>query len=366
MLADAVPLSSLRRALIIKLRHHGDVLLVSPVLSVLKKYAPQADIDALVYSETADMLTLHPALARLHTIDRNWKSEGLVAWWQHESRLMRSLRERRYDLIVHLTDHWRGARIARATGARWSVAPVVADRGRQWERSFTHLVATPRAGRRHVVEAGLDALRRIGIQPTVDERWLTLVPGEAATRRAGELLAARGLAERGFIHVHPSSRWFFKCWPVDHMAELIGRLQARGHAVLLTAAPDRDELAMVDAIQRRLATPAQSLAGELGLKELAAVSARATLFVGVDSAPMHIAAAMRTPVVALFGPSGEGHWHPWTPDYRVVAENGYTCRPCGIDGCGGGKVSDCLVTLAPARVLAACEELLGKPPAADH
>jgi heptosyltransferase-3 len=139
---------------------------------------------------------------------------------------------------------------------------------------------------------------------------------------------------------------------------LITALQAKGHAMLLTAAPDAAETAMIAAIQQRLATPAASLAGELSLKELAAVTARAALFVGVDSAPMHIAAAMRTPVAAIFGPSGEGHWHPWTPHYRVIADNSYTCRPCGIDGCGGGKVSDCLVTLEVGRVLAACEELL--------
>jgi heptosyltransferase-3 len=358
MLADAIPLAGLRRALVIKLRHHGDVLLASPVLSVLKNHAPQLDIDALVYAETADMLALHPALDRLFVIDRAWKRAGALARLGQEARLLHQLRSRDYDLVVHLTEHWRGAWIARLCRTRWSVAPAVAGRGRRWSKAFTHLVAQPRGTRRHVVEAGLDALRRIGIQPASDERALTLVPGAAAEARVAALLDEYGIVSGGFIHLHPGSRWLFKCWPAERTAALVERLQTAGWPVLCTAAPDPAERALIDAIQRRLAKPAVSLAGQLTLKELAALTARARLFVGVDSAPMHIAAAMGTPVVALFGPSGEGHWGPWTPRHRVVANNGYTCRPCGIDGCGGGKLSDCLVSLPEDWVMRACLELL--------
>jgi heptosyltransferase-3 len=67
---------------------------------------------------------------------------------------------------------------------------------------------------------------------------------------------------------------------------------------------------------------------------------------------------MGTPVVALFGPSGEAEWGPWQVPHRVVSSAVHPCRPCGIDGCGGGKVSDCLVTLPLQRVLRAVDELL--------
>lgn len=77
---------------------------------------------------------------------------------------------------------------------------------------------------------------------------------------------------------------------------------------------------------------------------------------------MHIAAAVGTPAVALFGPSGEDLWGPWGVPrigrHIVVASEGYSCRPCGLDGCGGGKVSDCLVTLDERRVWTAVNELL--------
>ncbi|HZV53747.1 MAG TPA: putative lipopolysaccharide heptosyltransferase III [Rhodocyclaceae bacterium] len=358
MVPDPLPLHELRRALVIKLRHHGDVLLASPVLSVLKNRAPQIEVDALVYADTAEMLSLHPALAQLFVIDRQWKRLGLVAQISREAALLRDLRARRYDLVIHLTEHWRGAWITRLSDARWSVAAEVRGRGKFWRRSFTHLVRQPRAGGRHVVETNLDALRRLGLYPQMDERRLVMVPGIEAELEVDALLGPLKLSSKGFVHVHPASRWQFKCWPAEKMAELIGRLQADGWPVLLTAGPDSGELAMIEAIQARLTQPALSLAGRLSLKQLAALTARARLFVGVDSAPMHIAAAMQTPVVALFGPSGDNLWGPWTARQRVIANNDYGCRPCGIDGCGGSKVSDCLVTLPVESVLAACRDLL--------
>jgi heptosyltransferase-3 len=356
-LRDAVPPGEIRRALVIKLRHHGDVLVSSPVFSVLKAHAPQVEIDALVYADTAEMLTLHPAIARVHSIDRKWKKLGLVGQFRAEKALYDQLQAAGYDLIIHLTEHWRGAWLCRLLKPRWSVGPVVAGRNKYWQRSFSHLQTTPANARRHMVETNLDALRRIGIQPTPDERRMTLVPGPAAEAQVTEHLAGFGLPGGDFIHIHPASRWFFKCWPVARMAALVERLQAEGHAVVLTAAPSADEQRMLAAIQARLSKPAFSLSGQLSLKELAALTRRAKLFIGVDSAPMHIAAAVGTPVVALFGPSGDQQWGPWGVPCRVIASQRHPCRPCGLDGCGSGKVSDCLDSLSVEEVLAAVHEL---------
>ncbi len=96
--------------------------------------------------------------------------------------------------------------------------------------------------------------------------------------------------------------------------------------------------------------------GRLSLNELAALTAQAALFIGVDSAPLHIAAPVGTPIVAMFGPSSEITWGPWMVEHRVVT-TAHLCRPCGHDGCGGGKVSECLTTLLVERVLAAVREI---------
>ncbi|MEI7614211.1 MAG: putative lipopolysaccharide heptosyltransferase III [Betaproteobacteria bacterium] len=360
MLKDAIPLDTLQRVLVIKLRHHGDVLLTSPVISALKKYAPQAEIDALIYADTAEMLSLHPALSEIHLIDRNGRRQGLAAYIRAEWQLLKALRSRHYDLIVHLTDHPRGAWITRLCGARWAVARRVGGRGNWWNKAFTHFLTTPRNALRHTAELNLDALRRLGLYPAPNERNLSLVPGPDAEARIASLLKELGCEATAFIHIHPASRWHFKCWPADSMAALINRLNQEGHLVILTAAQDSAEMRMIEVIQSKLERPALSLEGKLSLKELAALTARARLFIGVDSAPMHIAAAMGTPTVALFGPSGDKEWGPWKVAHRVVTSATHPCRPCGIDGCGGSKVSDCLVTLPIERVHQAVLELLSE------
>lgn len=357
MLEDAVPLDDLRRALVVKLRHHGDVLLATPVFSALKARAPRLEIDALVYDDTAPMLEHHPAIAQVHTVGRAWRETGfarLVREWQ----LYRRLKSRGYDLIVHLSEHPRGAWLARTLGARYSVAPGYSGRSRFWRRSFSHRFALPLNARRHMVEWNLDALRRIGVQPAEEVRKLVFVPGAQAEQRARELLAEHGLRAREFVHLHPASRWNFKCWTAQANAELVDRLAALGLPVLVTAAPDPRELALVADILGRVQAKPVNLAGRLSVRELAALAGQAKLFVGVDSMPMHLAAALGTPVVALFGPSGEFEWGPWRVAHAVVASDAHPCRPCGRDGCGGSKVSECLTTLPVERVFAAAQRLL--------
>ena len=348
MVRDAVPLRDCGRALVVKLRHHGDVLLAAPVLSVLKAHAPRMEVDALVYDDTAPMLEGHPALSQLHALGRKWRSAGTLDRLSQEWKLFRSLRGRRYDLLVHLTEHPRGAWLRRMLGTRFSVAPIMPDRGVFWRRSFSHLY--PLIGNRHRVEVNLDALRRIGIQPGLDERRVEFVPGAQARSRVERLVP-----RTGFIHMHPASRWRFKCWPAERNAELADRLAADGRQVVLTSAPD--ETSFIDEILQKASSAPLNLAGQLSLKELGALTARASLFIGVDSMPMHLAAAMGTPTVALFGPSSEVEWGPWNVARRIVT-TAHSCRPCRVDGCGGGKLSECLTLLPVDAVYTAARELL--------
>jgi heptosyltransferase-3 len=357
MVPDAADLSRIQRALVIKLRHHGDVLLTSPVFQTLKNRAPHIEIDALIYRDTREMLALHPAIDTVHSIDREWKRTGMLSQGGHEWALLRALMRRHYDLVIHLTDHPRGAWLTRLLRPAYSVAarkdvPF-------WSGSFTHLYPVPQYTPRHTVEINLDALRRIGVYPEEADKRLVLVPGREAEEKIDTLLGQHGIAARQFIHIHPTSRWLFKTWPAARVAAMIVELGRAGHRMVLSAAPDAEERSMIARINERLKAPVVDFTGMLSLKELAALSARARLFIGVDSAPMHIAAAVGTPVVALFGPSGESHWGPWMVAHRVVASN-HPCRPCGNDGCGGGKISECLTTLPVERVLAAANELLAQ------
>jgi len=359
MVPDANPSPSLRRALVIKLRHHGDVLLTSPVFSTLRQLVPGVEVDALVYDDTAEMLSHNPDVARLFTIPRKGRDLSLAAQARQEWRLLAELRGRRYDLLVHLTESWRGAWLVKALRPRIAVAGFSPLRppSRFWSGSFTHLAPNPPLGGRHTVERHLDALRAIGLQPPAPRQPLRFVPGTEADARIAGLLSEHAVTRDRLIHIHPTSRWMFKAWTNEGYAATIAGLMARGYRVVMTAAPADKEMRVAAAIKAQCSPELIDLSGRLSLKELGAVIGAARLSVCVDSVPMHMAAAMGTPVVALFGPSSEHEWGPWQVPHRLIV-SGHSCRPCRLDGCGGGKVSDCLVSLSPADVLAAADSLL--------
>jgi len=127
---------------------------------------------------------------------------------------------------------------------------------------------------------------------------------------------------------------------------------------VITGAPDPAEAPLVAAIKTALRTDVVDLTGALSLTELAALIASARLFIGCDTAPMHMAAAVGTPAVAWFGPSDEHLWGPWRVLHRVVASQAHPCRPCHNNGCGGSNHSDCLITLPLPQVAAAVYVLL--------
>jgi len=357
-LPDAIDLTLVKRVLVIKLRHYGDVLLTSPVFTVLSDNISGVTIDALVYADTSPMLTDHPSISQIHCIDRNWKKQGIKSHWQHERQLTQTLRRRQYDLIIHLTEHARGARLIRRLKPRYAVAQSYPEkRGRWWRNSFTHTYKIP-AKPRHTVEVHLDALRRLGIYPNSENRRLVLVSGNEAESKIDSILQQHELKEGAYLLVQPTSRWMFKGWSRQGFAEVLQQLHDSGHKLVLTSAPDPAEMKVIKQILSDIdELPIVNLAGELSLKELSALIDRASCFIGLDSVPMHIAAAMNTPCVALFGPSNEKIWGPWQVKHALLTKD-YSCRPCGLDGCGNGKISDCLMAIHSREVVSAVEKIL--------
>ncbi len=354
MLKDAIDFTKLHRVLVVKLRHHGDVLLTSPLFSVLKNHHPHLELDALVYQETEEMLSLHPAISQLHTVDRNWKRRGLGYQIAQEWALLRSLRARRYDLLILLTEQWRGALLKQALGIPYA---VVADYGRRqswfWKQSFSHIY--PQTPQRHKVEFHLDALRRVGLTPQLDERSLSFVMADADVTHAQALLRQAGVTGL-YVVLHPASRWGYKCWEIDKYAALIERLRHAGYTLVLTGAASRAERHLIAAIQTRVTQAPVDLSGKLTLKQLGAVIQGAACFVGVDSMPMHLAAALDTPVVALFGPSSQAIWRPWARHYEIVSSR-RSCQPCFQHGCGNSEVSDCLQNIVVDQVYGAVRRM---------
>ena len=324
---DYPDLSNIKRVLVIKLRHLGDVLLTTPVFSLLKKRLPNAEIDAYIYKEAVPMLEGHKALSNILFYDRAWKGNLLK-----ELQMLLRLRKQRYDLVINLTEGDRGAMAARISGARVRV-------GIDARKVYTH-VAKSCPSLRHTVERNLDVLRRIGLFPELDERELFFhIPTEARSK----------VPKGRYLLIHPASRWRFKCWSIDKMRQLTERLLAKGEQLVFTSGPDPVEVAMVEEIAQGLNVT--NLAGKISPKELGALIEQTACLICVDSVPFHLASALKAPVIALFGPTSEITWGPWqNPNARIITET-MSCRPCYRDGCGGSKRSDCLERLSVERVL---------------
>ncbi len=359
-----VDFNRIQRVLIIKLRHHGDVLLISPLPTFIKQRYPHIRVDALVYADTRPLIEHHPDLDSIHVIDRTWKHLGIIGQIRAETQLLSQLKQGQYDLIVHLTEHWRGALLCRLL--RPSISVVASYPRRRafgwWEKSFSHHVPVP-ARLRHTVEKHLDTLRVLGLHPDPSERKLVLGISTPARKKIDAWLGQFVGEKPSFILVHPTSRWLFKSWNLLRMAELLDSLIQSGHRIVLSAAPDPAEIHMLDQIMAQMQhKDVLSLAGQLNLDELAALMERARLFIGMDSAPMHMAAALNIPTVCLFGPSGDLEWGPWMPEERrriITADPlQYPCRPCGLAGCGDSGIADCLQAIEVAQVHKAVEELL--------
>jgi heptosyltransferase-3 len=346
-------LKGVKKILVVKMRHHGDVLLTSPVFSNLQKVLPKAKIDAFIYRDTFPMLEGHSAISDFLLYDREWKNLPFFSKILKESSLFKEIRKRGYNLVLNLTEGDRGALASLVSGAKIRVGFDPEGKGFIGKKKiYTHVVKNCKTPR-HTVERQLDALRCIGIFPEPKDRDLTFhIPVETLEKMQ---------QKEDYILIHPVSRWRFKCWPVSHMIELIQQLHVLGHRIALTSSPDKHEMAMAKEILHHCSDiPILNFAGNITLKELGALIRKAKLLISVDSVPLHIASATKTPVVVLFGPSSEQNWGPWMhPDSRVVAQQ-KPCRPCYMDGCGGSKMSDCLHTLPVKTVLQAANELLSR------
>jgi len=342
---------SFKRILVIKLKQPGDVLLSAALLPALKEAWPEARVTFLVSRGAEEMLADHPKLDGLLVAGRRGAN------WKETLGLLRHLRRSRFDLVLELSGGDRGAFFSLVSGAGTRLA-FDQPRRALWHRwgPFTRLLPRP-SDRMHMVEQNLEILKPLGITPgpgRLDFYWSREL--EAGVQ---ELLKSLGLGPKGFVVMHPGAGWGFKCWTPSGYARVIEVLQTDYNlAVVLTGSGAALEQELIAAILKESRVAPLNLAGRLTLKSLGALIAKARLFFGVDSAPMHLAAAVKTPTVALFGPTGDYNWRPWGKGHLVIRKD-WECLPCGQDGCEGSKVSRCLTELTPEEVLTRMKEHLG-------
>jgi len=344
------------RVLLVKLKHLGDTLLLTPTLRFLKEHHPDAQIDVVVRASCEPALLGNPDVSRVLSVAR---PESERRTWHgsllENARLLRSLLTTSYDYAFDLSDSdrakvWVGLSRAKVRGfRRIDVKP-------SWKhRVFNRFDDAPMTSAHQVMRDFETVTRVMGLEgPAGPLRFHPPADASALVSRFPWLDSSQPMAV-----IHATSRWSFKEWLPDRWAAVADGLAAQGFRVVFTGGPDARERETVARILANAAAAHVSLAGELTIPELGIVLARSLLFLGIDTFAMHLAAAVQTPMVAVFGPSWVDAWTPWQARAEVLA-GPCRCDPSTHRECAR-PFAPCLEAITAGQVLDAAWKVLGEP-----
>ncbi|GAO02376.1 lipopolysaccharide heptosyltransferase II [Anaeromyxobacter sp. PSR-1] len=323
--------------LVIRYSAMGDVVLATSLLEPLRARFPSARIEWVTDALYAPLLEGLPELAAVHRLAR----EGPNAALPLAARL-----RGRFDVVIDLQNKVRSAVVARAA------APLrTAFKRRTALRALLSVFGSdPPLVRAHQTQLYGEAVASLGVSGPG--------PLKIALSPQARALAADALqgVEAPAVALAPGARWATKRWPAERFAAVADALHAEGVRIVLCGGPgDRDAFAAFRAATRAKVAADLSF---LPLDALAAAIARVQLLIACDSGPVHLATAVGTPVLALFGPTSVARWGPPPPGRALSL--GLSCSPCsnhGGDYCPEGH-HRCLADLAPQAVLASAREML--------
>ncbi|MGB0581849.1 MAG: glycosyltransferase family 9 protein, partial [Limisphaerales bacterium] len=318
-------------------------------ISAVRQRYPDAEVWVVVRRGCEGILSGCPAIDRLLTapaVERSLRSR----WdWVLNLKLCRELRRKPFDSVFELSDgdrgRWLGA-VCRSkhrctNGGGWPIS-------RFW-RFFFDQVAGVKPLEVHAVEKDYKTVKQfLPLEGGIPK--LSFSPD-----RTQPWAPADGIDDFAFLH--PATRWLRKRWPEEHWLELGRSLLQRVSRLVVSCGPDPEEIEATSRLCEQLGPKAIFTGGALAWPQLAGLLHRARLFVGVDTAAMHLAAACQCPTAAIFGPSVPWIWHPWSVRHRLVApadNDAYSGRLEQIGEIEALRVADVSV----ARVLEACDELL--------
>jgi lipopolysaccharide heptosyltransferase II len=335
--------------LCVRLDTLGDVLMTTPAIRALSR--PGRRITLLTSPAGAEVASLVPEIDDVIVYPAPWLKASERGPSEGDARMIEDLRRRRFDgaviFTVYTQSAWPAALLCHLAGIPRRLAHLR-------EKPYGLLTdwvpdPEPNQGIRHEVRRQLDLVAAIGAR-TDDERLSLLVPQEAgASVRA--LVSELDLGSRWAV-VHPGAAAPSRRYPSELFVEVLRGLAAAGWTPVLTGSAG--EAALVDEIRGRARVPAHALAGWLSLPELAALLRLAPVLISNNTGPVHVAAALGTPVVDLYALTNPQHT-PWGVP-NVVLSHDVPCRNCQSSVCLVGH-HDCLRRVAPAAVVQAALRL---------
>jgi heptosyltransferase-2 len=326
------------RILVIRYSALGDVVLATSVLDPLRERFPGARIEWVCDPAFAPLLEGLPQIAQVHHLGREGPAPALV---------LRERLWRRFDLAVDLQNKLRSRLVAGAASAR----RIVFRRRSPGQALLAVLGSDRPLVRAHATQLYAEALAPLGVTGPG--------PMHVHLSRTAQAVAADALerVRAPAVALAPGARWATKRWPAERFAAVADALAAQGASIVLAGGPgDRDAFAAFRAAAR---APVAADLSPLPVDALAAALARVQLLVACDSGPVHLAGAVGTPALSLFGPTSPARWGP-APPGRALSLS-LACSPCsnhGGDTCPEGH-HRCLADLMPEQVVAAARELLG-------
>jgi len=341
---------TVKRVLLVRLRSIGDTVLTTPSLFALKRFLPHASVDILLEDWVAPVLNGFAYADKVITLERRSTSA--------RARVARQLRANNYDVVYNLHGGTTATLLTRATGAKHRVG----YKTYQYARLHNHLSPSSSLlwgrDKTHSVEQQLALLGWTGV-PVSDRPPTQLAVTPEASAAIAERLQVAGLADAPFAVIHPAAAFATKQWSADKFGHLAEDIRSKGLAVV--AITTANEKQVIDEMNKNTATPVAAFT-DLTLPEITALLARARVFVGNDSGIAHIAAAVKTPSVVIFGSSNTAHWRPWTPGVsssaaEVVMEE-MDCQPCHGYFCEKFDEPECIKRVPVERVIAATERVL--------
>jgi heptosyltransferase-2 len=340
------------RVVVLQTAFPGDVVLALPMVQALRKKTPDAYIGFVATPVGSELLKNHPDISVVLTYDKRGKDRGVAGARRFASRL----REENFDTALVPHRSIRTALVTRIAGIPRRVG-FSTSAGRLF---FTDVV--PYDGNAHEIERDLSLVGAVGFLP--GGRFLpSLYPASGDVSRVDTLVHswyARGGVPGRLVALAPGSVWATKRWPVAHFIGLARLLVEAGWGLALVGG--KEDLTLCNQIAGAVGFEhALNAAGSLSLLESAELVRRCDVLVTNDSAPMHLAGAMRVPVVALFGPTVPAFgFAPSGPGDIVIERQGLSCRPCSIHGgtrCPVGTF-ECMIAVSPGEVFRAVESLL--------
>ncbi len=345
------------RVLFIRLRNLGEAVLDTANLRALKRFRPDLQIATLVEEIYTDLFAADPdieaiALPRGEAEKRSSFSSRLG--------VIKDIRDRNFTAVVNLHGGPTSAQIAFASGARYRVAPAHFRNGYAYNLRIPpvdDILKEPGVSQKlHTVENQFAEFQWMGLPgEQAAPTHLHVVPAMRETAMA-KLTEAGIDPAKPYAVMAPTNEFYTKRWMPERFAEVAETLIERGLQIVMTGAPTDDQRAQLKAVGKAAKHKLASLSS-LSIGELVAVIAYARLFVGNDSGPAHIAAAVKTPLVVMFGPASSVRWRPWNAPSELV-QNYFACNPCSMYKCEAFDEPECIRSISVTQVMGAVEKMM--------